>query len=254
MTRYAFCMLCLCAALMSHAALFAQTVSKPKITNIPGGYFIEWASPVELAAVQLDKSLSGKLQVMFDVPDTKFISEVLDKNTPVARAHEMTTVLADYWIVRGNPRRAIPLYENALKQGGLDDKRALVFHNNLAMLYARVLKEYDKAQQVVDSALETRKDDFVLLDTKGLIFLDSGDPEASIPPLQRAVELSCQNPIYCMHLAYALHKAGRTATQARRYFDLARDQLIDLAPNMGKENKEMYDELQRVLPPVTSPQ
>ena len=244
MTRCVFLAFFLCPA-----ALLAQGVGIPEITPIPGGLFVKWASPVEIAAVQVDKGLSGSFEIMFDVPDVNFIANVIDRKSASTNTPEMVTALADYWIVRGKPERAIPHYERELAQGNLDPARTLVFQNNLAMLYSRVLGQHDRAIEIVDAALETRKDNVALLDTKGLILLNSGNPTEAIPFLERAVVLSCELPIYCMHLAYALHLEGRPG-QVRRYFDPARPQLMDAAPTMTKENKEMFDELQRVYPPV----
>lgn len=247
-----FCtLLCLGVLLFCPTVLLAQGVGKPKITGIPGGYFVEWVAPVEVAAVQLDKKLTGPFEIMFDIPSVQFIADVLDRKSGPVTSPEMVTVLADYWIVRGKPERAIPLYEDCLKQNNIEDSRALVFQNNLAMLYSRALGNHDKALGVVDGALETKKDNVVLLDTKGLILLNSGNPAEAVPVLQRAVELSCQLPIYCMHLAYALHQDGRP-TQARRYFDSVRAQLNEAAPGMAKENKAMFDTLQIALPPVST--
>ena len=248
MIRFTFCMMCLGAAFLCPAVLLAEGVGKPQIINIPGGFFVEWASPVDVAIVQLDKRWSGVVEVMFDIPSVGFLTDVLDKKSPTTPDPNMVTALADYWIVRGKPERAIPLYETSLKQGNLEEGKALIFQNNLAMLYSQVLKQHNKALSIVSSALETKKDHVTLLDTRGLILMNSGNPEGAIDDLTRAVELSCQLPIYCMHLAAALQQAGRTG-QARRWFDQARAQLNDMSPNMGKENKEMFDNLQRALPP-----
>lgn len=250
MTRYTYCLFValLGAGLFLPSAAFAQGVSRPKISNIPGGFFIEWVAPVEISSLKLDRRLAGPLEIMFDVPSVEFLAEI-DKKPPSVASPELVTALADYWIVRGQPERAIPLYEASLARGNLDDTRAFVFQNNLAMLYSQVLGQHAKALDVVETALSTRKNNVTLLDTKGLIFLNAGQPGEAVPVLQLAVELSCQLPMYCMHLAYALHQEGRPA-QARRYFDSARDLLIPLVPNMAKENKSMFDTLQLNFPPI----
>ena len=249
MTRSVFCVLCLCAALFFPAVLFAQGGAKPKITSIPGGIFVEWDSPVEVAAVQFDRRLSGLFEIMFDIPSVEFITDVLDRRTPSMTTDPgMVTALADYWMVRGKPERAIPLYEGALRQPNLDEGRALVFQNNLAMLYSRVLGQHNKALEVIESALDKNMDNPGLLDTKGLILINSGNPAAALVPLERAVELSCQLPLYCMHFAYAFHLTGQNG-QARRWIDPVRVQLNDAAPNMGKENREMFDLLQSAISP-----
>ena len=249
MTRYTFYFgaALLCVALLFSSSAFAQGVSRPKITPIPGGFFAEWASRVEVSAIQLDKSLTGPLEIMFDVPSVAFIAEI-DRRTSPTSSPEMITALADYWIVRGKPEKAIPLYEASLERGDLDDTREFVFQNNLAMLYSQLLGQHRKALEIVDNALETRKDNVTLLDTKGLILINSGNPTEAIPVLLRAVELSCQLPMYCMHLSYALYLDGRFA-QARGYFDSAREHLLPLVPNMTKENKDMFDTLQNALMP-----
>jgi len=249
--KFFLCAALLCTALFCLPTAFAQGGSKPKITSIPGGFFVEWVSPVEVAAVHLGKGLTGSFEVMFDIPSLDFIDTQIDKKPEPVSSPEMITALADYWIVRGKPERAIPLYENSLKSGTLDADRALVFQNNLAMLYSRILGQHDKALEIIDNALDAKKDHTVLLDTKGLILLNSGNPTEAIPVLQRAVELSCQLPIYCMHLAYALLQEGRDVP-ARRYLDQVRDQLVELAPKMTKENKAMYDSLLSALPPIAN--
>ena len=252
--RYMFYVSCFCAALLSTALLFsptvlAQGVGTPTVTRIPGGLFFEWASPVEVAAVRFDKGLAGQFEIMFDVPSVGFLSDFTDRRQYPTANPDLVMVLADYWIVRGTPERAIPLYEESIRRGNLDDTRSLVFHNNLAMLYSQVLGRHADALNVVDSALATRRDNVTLLDTKGLILMNANRHAEAVPYLQRAVELSCQLPIYCMHLAYALYHDGR-ASQARRYFDPARDDLINALPRMSRENQAMFDTLQLALPRV----
>jgi len=253
MTRFTFYKPCICAALLCAVLLyssvaFAQGVSRPRITDIPGGFFVEWVSPVEIAAIQLDRRLAGPLEIMFDVPSAEFVAE-MDRRPPPVTSPEMITALADYWIVRGKPERAIPLYEESLALGNLDDTRAFVFQNNLAMLYSQVLGQHAKALEIVNNALAAKRDNATLLDTKGLILMNAGNPTEAVPVLMRAVELSCQLPMYCMHLAYALHLDGRPS-QARRYFESALDQLVPLVPNMTRENREMYDILLNNFPPI----
>jgi hypothetical protein len=253
MTRYTFykpclCAVLLCAALLYSSVAFAQGVSRPRITNIPGGFFVEWAEPVEIAAIQLDRNLVGPLEIMFDVPSVEFIFE-MDRRPPPVTNSELVMALADYWIVRGKPERAIPLYEESLALGNLTDTQDFVFQNNLAMLYSQALGQHTRALEIVDNALATRRDNVTLLNTRGLILINAGNPTEAIPVLLRAVELSCQLPLYCMHLAYAFHLDGRPE-QARRWFETARDDLIPLLPGMTRESRAMFDTLQLAFPPI----
>jgi len=248
------CMAMLGVALLCSPAVLAQGIGRPTVTPIPGGVFVRWASQVDVAAIQFARELTGgSFEVMFDVPSVGFLTEFIDHRPGPTTNPEMITVLADYWIVRGMPERAIPLYEAGIRRGGLDPTRALVFQNNLAMLYSRVLGEHDSALAIVDNALLENRDNVTLLDTKGLIFLNAGRPAEAVPVLQRAVELSCQLPIYCLHLAYALFQDGRPS-QARRYLDPVRDHLIEIAPRMSPENQAMFDTLQSNLPALDDQQ
>ena len=230
------------------AILLAQGLNTPVITSIPGGFFVEWGAPVDVAEVQLDKKLSGSCEVMFDVPSVAALTEMLGKQQSPVNNSGLVSILADYWTFRGKPERAVPLYEESLKQGNIDESRAWIFQNNLAMLYSRAFGQHEKALGIVEDALKAHTDNVVLLNTKGLVLLHGGNPTEAIPALQRAVELSCQLPIYCMHLAYAYHQIGRTG-QSYRWFDLVRAQLNEVAPGMKKDNKAMFDTLQQALPP-----
>ena len=171
---------------------------------------------------------------------------------------ERIRFIADYWIVRNEPERAIPLYQRAillyeevLTRDNLDDSPvpAWIFRNNLAMLYSEVHGQHRKALEIMDEALATNRDNVTLLNIKGLILINAGNPTGAIPVLQRVVELSDQLPIFCMHLAYAFYLDGRNA-ESRQYFVAARDQLIPLVPTMSKENKAMYDVLMAAYLPL----
>ena len=243
-----FCAALFCAALFCAPAVSAQGLNNPKITNIPGGFFIEWVVPVEIAAVHLKKNLTGPFEVMFDLPSVGSVAE-LTAGKSTAPSPDMVMLLTDYWIVRGKPERAVPMYENCIKQGDLDEAKSFLFHNNLAMLYSQEIGDHEKALAVVNSALETRRDNMTLLDTKGLILINGGNAAEAVPVLQRAVELSCERPIYCMHLSYACYLDNRH-TMARQFLEKVRAQLIEMAPTMTKENKAMFDTLQLNMPPV----
>jgi tetratricopeptide (TPR) repeat protein len=235
-----------------------------KSGDVDGGYSL-LLDEIDLMPSAMPVLLPAVLVLLAQVQPSEAVYERIDAlmeriengerlKQPTAKSPEMITALADYWIVRGKPQRAIPLYESCLVQGNLDETRTFVFQKNLAMLYSQVLGEHTKALEVVNNALETRKDNVILLDTKGLVLLNANKPEKATPVLQQAVVLSCELPIYCMHLAYALHQEGRSVP-ARRNFEKARDALIPLVPNMTKENKVMYDTLHsQYLPEGSQPE
>lgn len=222
--------------------LLSDGGDKPVITPINGGFHIQWASLTEVGGVRLLGPLAGKVEVMFDVP-----KEDIDRKIEPAQAPEVLVPLADYWIVRGKPERAIPLYRLGLAQVPND----FVFQNNLAMLLSTVEGNHAEGLKIVDAALEERRDNVTLLDTKGLILMNDGRASEAVPVLQRAVELSCQYPTYCLHLAKSYDLVG-DALHARSWFDKSRPLLESMPAKLTQENKNMFDDLRMKYPPETN--
>ena len=226
--------------------VYPLALCKAKSGDVDGGFTIlldeidrtPSAMPQLLPAILVLQAQVKPSETMFEKIDG--LMNHVETKEPVIL--EAILSLTDWWIIRGKPERAIPLYEEGLTRDNLDDTRTFVFSNNLARLYSEVLGQHQKALDVVNKALETNRDQISLLDTKGLILINAGNSKEAIPVLQRVVELSNQHPIFCMHLAYALHLGGRDA-ESRQYFDAAKEQLVLLVPNMTKENKAMYDAL-----------
>ncbi|MDR0521895.1 MAG: tetratricopeptide repeat protein [Planctomycetaceae bacterium] len=231
-----------CSAVYGVLPVFGQT-NDPAVTPIPGGFFVQWdeKKPADVAVIQLDKKFSGTYELTFDVPK-EFVNA---PSAAIADERLRITVLADYWLSRGKPERAVPLYEKGLQK----DPDSFLFLNNLAMLYSQSLGQHEKGLELVNRALEKNKDDTRLLDTKGLILVNSNNLKNAQPVLQRAVELSCQNPMFCMHLAYAYVRDSQDSA-ARRYFDPVRERLEQMKPTMGKENQAMYQSVLSALPPL----
>ncbi|MDR1963575.1 MAG: tetratricopeptide repeat protein [Planctomycetaceae bacterium] len=214
----------------------------PTITPIPGGFHIEWSTLTNVGGVRLLGTLVGKVELMFDIR-----RDDIDKKIEPVQNPEVLVPLADYWIVRGKPARAIPLY----RQGLAKDPENFLFQNNLAMLLSTVEGNHAEGLKVIDTALENRRDNVTLLDSKGMILMNDGRANEAVPVLERAVELSCQHPIYCLHLAKALDMAGRESA-ARNWFDKSRPLLEAVPGKMTQENKDMFDDLRMKYPPTPS--
>lgn len=207
--------------------------TKPTIKSIKGGYYLEWPRMTRIGDIQLTGPLAGKFEVQFDVPE-----DAIGKPRSVSDDPNVLMTLGNYWIQRGKPERAIPIYQ----RGAETSKENFLFQNNLAMLYSTVQGDHDAALKLIDEALTNAMDNVTLLDSKGLILMNAGKPEEAIPHLERAVELSCQGPIYVLHLAQAMDMAGREGG-ARDWFEKARP-LLETSPNkLKKENKDMFDNL-----------
>ena len=216
--------------------------SPPTITPIKGGYYVRFPRLTEVGAVQLDGPMTGNFEIFFDNR-----LEDIDVEAKPADHPDFLLVLADYWIVRGKPERAIPLYELGLQKAPDN----FLFQNNLALLVSTAEKDHAKALNIINGALKDRADNVTLLDTKGLILINAGRSDEALPVLQRAVELSCQKPLCVMHYAYALDMEGQTA-YAGEWFNKALPLLETSAPTFLKDDKNMFDYLKmRYTSPLT---
>jgi tetratricopeptide (TPR) repeat protein len=204
-----------------------------KVTPIKGGYHVEWNSLTDIGSFRLKNNLSGKFKVQFDVPVADIEPKPRKLDNP-----DIVMVLANYWLVRGKPERAMSLYQKGLE---LVPKSAL-FSNNLAMLKSKVNKDHDGALAMVDNALTTKVDDVNLLDTKGLILLNADRAADAVPVLEKAVSLSCEGPVFVLHLIKALDQSGNEG-RAQTRFDSALSILNGAKDSFSRDNQQMFQEL-----------
>lgn len=205
----------------------------PTVTPIKGGYHLEWPSLTDVGAVRIKGPWAGRYEMMFDVR-----AEEIDRKPETPQDPVVLLPIADYWIVRGRADRAIPLYRRGLAQ----DPDNFTFQNNIAMLLSSVEKNHTEAINVIDKALETRLDNVTLLDTKGMILMNAGRWDEAVPVLERAVILSCQGPIYMLHLAKALDMDGQEG-RSRDWLEKTRPFLDGPNTKLSKENQEIFDGL-----------
>jgi tetratricopeptide (TPR) repeat protein len=208
-------------------------VKDAKITAIPGGFHIEWPALASVGGLKLPGNMLGEFKIMFDVPMDK-----IDFTPPPAETTDILLPLADYWIVRGKPEHAIPLYKRGLEK----DPTNITFMNNLAMLLSRVEDKNQEALDLINRALAEKKEDVTLLDSKGLILMNALEFEEASKVMEQAVELSNQHPNYILHFAKLLELQGRSDA-SRNWFDKARPLLESMPNKLVKENKEMFDHL-----------
>jgi len=103
-----------------------------------------------------------------------------------------------------------------------------------------------EAYALIDKALESKPDEPTLLDTKGLIHLKNERPQDAIPLFERAVELTCEGPIYVLHLAYAQMQNGENE-KALTTFEKVRSLLVTRTDLLMRDNRAMFDELEMKL-------
>lgn len=104
----------------------------------------------------------------------------------------------------------------------------------------------EKALSYIDHALELSPDEPTLLDTKGLILIKDGRPQDAIPFLEKAVELTCEGPVFVLHLAYAQLKTGQV-DHAENTLNKVRSILTSKIDQLSDENKQMINELEMKL-------
>jgi len=100
-----------------------------------------------------------------------------------------------------------------------------------------------EAYALIDKALESNPDDPTLIDTKGLIHMKNDRPQDAIPLFERAVEITCEGPIYVLHLAYAQMINGDNE-KAMTTFEKVRSILVTRVDLLLRDNRAMFDELE----------
>ena len=109
----------------------------------------------------------------------------------------------------GNDDRAMELLEQALReQSDLHEGK-----NDLAFLLTRRGLDLDRAVELAQEARTALPDSPEVADTLGFAYLRNGLPQAALPQLEAAVELSeargQPNPSFLHHRALALEALGR---------------------------------------------
>ncbi|MDR1479460.1 MAG: hypothetical protein LBJ00_11030 [Planctomycetaceae bacterium] len=209
------------------------TLKGGKVTPIKGGYHVEWESLADVGSFRLKNNLSGKFYVQFDIP----LSEVDAKPKSVDNP-DVIKVLANYWLIRNKPEHAMALYQKGIRLTPNDP----LFNNNLAMLRSKINKDHDGAIAMVDRSLGEKPDDPDLLDTKGLILLNAERASDAVPVLERAVTISCEGPLYVLHLIKALDQNGDEG-RAKQRFASAQSLLDGAKDSFSKDNQRMLQEL-----------
>jgi tetratricopeptide (TPR) repeat protein len=204
-----------------------------KVTPIKGGYHVEWDGLTDIGSFRLKNNLSGKFNVQFNIP----LSEI-DAKPKTLDNPDIIKVLANYWLVRNKPERAMSLYEKGIKLAPDDP----LFNNNLAMLRSKVSKDHNGAITMVDRALDAKPEDLDLLDTKGMILLNADRAADAVPVFEQAVKLSCEGPLFVLHLVKALDQNGDEG-RARQRFTSAQSILNGAKDSFSRDNQQMLQEL-----------
>ena len=156
-----------------------------------------------------------------------------------------------YLIIRDREDEILPYYRRMYEL----DKTNVMTMNDLAYLIAFQKTEdastreadFKEAIGLIDKAIESDKNNAMLIDTKGLIVMAQGNPEQAVTLFTKAVELAKHNVIYRLHLAVALLRAD-IKNQAKEEFENIRQLLVPQVEMLPESNRNYTQELLDAFP------
>jgi len=156
-----------------------------------------------------------------------------------------------YLMVRKMENNVLPYYRRMYEL----DKTNVTTMNDLAYLIAFQKTEdlstreadFKEAIDLIDKAIESDKNNAMLIDTKGLIVMAQGNPEQAVTLFTTAVELAKHNIIHRLHLAVALLRAD-IKSQAKEEFENVRQLLVPQIEMLPESNRNYTQELLNTFP------
>ena len=112
--------------------------------------------------------------------------------------------------------------------------------NYLGYTWAEMGVQLDEAEELVQRALKIQPNDGFYIDSLGWVYFQKGDYPKAVEQLERAVEITVDDPTIIEHLADAYEKAGKGDRALTRYRD---------ALKLSKENdqlKRIREKIQRL--------
>jgi tetratricopeptide (TPR) repeat protein len=91
--------------------------------------------------------------------------------------------------------------------------------NYLGYTWAEMGVQLDEAEDLIQRALKIQPDDGFYIDSLGWVYYQRGDYPKAVEQLERAAELTSDDPTIIEHLADAYDKAGKPDRALNRYRD-----------------------------------
>jgi Flp pilus assembly protein TadD len=107
---------------------------------------------------------------------------------------------------------------NMKKAIELNPKNAAAL-NYLGYTWAEMGVQLEEAEELIKRALKIQPNDGFYIDSLGWVYYQKGDYPRAVEQLERAVELTVDDPTIMEHLADAYEKAGRPDRALTRYRD-----------------------------------
>ncbi len=161
----------------------------------------------------------------------------------------LLSAVAGARILQARDKDAVQLYKKVLEL----KPRDVAALNNLATLLAES-KQPDalaEARKYIDQAINSTGERSLLLDTKGMILLQQGDPQQAMACLEAAVAIPKPDPRYYFHLAVAYLRADMRA-QAEIAFRQALDQDLE-GQLLMHTDKELLAQMKQEFAADSSP-
>jgi tetratricopeptide (TPR) repeat protein len=142
--------------------------------------------------------------------------------------------------------KVVESYQLALEMSGMRPQQAAIVKNNLAFVLALRNQpgDVEKANRLIDEAIQTLGPSADLQDTRGMVLLSEGKFSDSLRELARCVDEG-GSPAKYVHLAIAQEKSG-DAGGARRSLNRAKDMGFEVA-ELSRLERERYDVLVKRL-------
>jgi tetratricopeptide (TPR) repeat protein len=140
-------------------------------------------------------------------------------------------LLGDIWEIRGQLDKAEQVYRKLLDKNDLSPLLRAGLANNLAFILSAQQKNTNEAIQLIEGAMDVYGPSSDLLDTRGMVYLAAGKPEAALADFKEAV--LDPSSMKWVHLALAQRAAGdreaaRNALKKAQDLDLKREDLYEV--------------------------
>jgi Tfp pilus assembly protein PilF len=116
--------------------------------------------------------------------------------------------------------------------------------NYLGYTWAEMGVKLDEAESLIQQALKIEPNDGFYIDSLGWVYYQKGDYKQAVELLERAVEITVDDPTILEHLADAYEKAGKPERAMSRYREALKKTKED---EQAKRIREKIQRLERKI-------
>lgn len=226
------------AILVIHAETLARGQKWPELVDLVSRWFAKRPDRSDII-VNYVETLTGKSPSSVKEAVEPILLKMLEIKPDCVDALAALGVIMQS---SGRSTQAQPLYEKVIQ---LDPNRVIVL-NNLAWIMSEDLKQYDRALQLVDQAIQKRPNYFDAYDTRGVIYYRLNQLDKSLADLSRCVE---EFPAGSAALTGSSFHQGRTLAAMQRKVEAmqALRKAVDLNTQTQSLSEADLSEAKRLL-------